>query len=66
MYVFFCHCRYYGIVQLIPLFLYSAVYATTPEIRTLATDTLVQKECISYVARQGNLTPVYCQGVGVR
>ncbi|XP_037575012.1 GATOR complex protein NPRL2-like isoform X1 [Dermacentor silvarum] len=50
---------YYGIVQLIPLFLYSAVYATTPEIRTLATDTLVQKECISYVARQGRPRPTF-------
>lgn len=49
-----CCFRYYGIVQLIPLFLYSAVYAATPEIRTLATDTVVQKECISYVARQGD------------
>uniref|UniRef100_A0A023G1E1 Putative nitrogen permease regulator 2-like protein-like isoform 1 n=1 Tax=Amblyomma triste TaxID=251400 RepID=A0A023G1E1_AMBTT len=50
---------YYGIVQLIPLFLYSAVYATTPEIRTLATDTVVQKECISYVARQGRPRPTF-------
>ncbi|XP_037274224.1 GATOR1 complex protein NPRL2-like isoform X1 [Rhipicephalus microplus] len=50
---------YYGIVQLIPLFLYSAVYATTPEIRTLATDTHVQKECISYVARQGRPRPTF-------
>lgn len=50
---------YYGIVQLIPLFLYSAVYAATPEIRTLATDSVVQKECISYVARQGRPRPSF-------
>ncbi|XP_077522286.1 nitrogen permease regulator-like 2 isoform X2 [Amblyomma americanum] len=50
---------YYGIVQLIPLFLYSAVYATTPEIRILATDSVVQKECISYVARQGRPRPTF-------
>lgn len=50
---------YYGIVQLIPLFLYSAVYTTTPEIVNLATDHGLQKECIAYVARQGRPKPTF-------
>ncbi|KAM7289188.1 GATOR complex protein NPRL2 isoform X1 [Ixodes scapularis] len=50
---------YYGIVQLIPLFLYSAVYTTTPEIRSLASDIALQKECIAYVARQGRPRPSF-------
>ncbi|XP_064484095.1 GATOR1 complex protein NPRL2-like isoform X2 [Ornithodoros turicata] len=50
---------YYGIVQLIPLFLYSAVYTVTPDIINLANDPSLQLECISYVARQGRPKPTF-------
>ena len=50
---FFFLTRYYGIVQLIPIFQYSNMYAVNPALRELATNLELCKECISYVAKSG-------------
>ncbi|KAK6638423.1 hypothetical protein RUM44_008852 [Polyplax serrata] len=42
---------YYGVVSLIPIFQYSNVYAGTPQLRKLAENSPLQKECIEYVSK---------------
>ena len=44
---------YYGLVQLIPIFQYSNMYAVTPKLRELPLNPDLRKECISYVAKSG-------------
>lgn len=46
--------RYYGVVTLIPIFMYSNVYTPTPKLNELAENSKLQEECTKYVARQGN------------
>lgn len=46
---------YYGLVSLVPIFLYSNVYVTTPGIRTLIEDSELQKECLKSVYKIGSL-----------
>lgn len=45
--------RYYGVVTLIPIFMYSNVYIPTPKLNKLADNYRLQDECVQYVARQG-------------
>lgn len=48
---------YYGVVSLIPIFQYSNVYAGTPQLRQLADDKKLQKECIEYVSKSSRYPP---------
>ncbi|XP_076357504.1 nitrogen permease regulator-like 2 [Tachypleus tridentatus] len=48
---------YYGVVALIPIFLYSNVYTPTPELGRLATEPSLQDECIKYVTKQERYLP---------
>ncbi|XP_054710479.1 GATOR complex protein NPRL2-like isoform X2 [Uloborus diversus] len=59
---------YYGVVTLIPIFMYSNVYTATPKLNELAQNTHLQEECAKFVARQGSHKPcfrsifmLYCQ-----
>ncbi|KAF8764221.1 GATOR complex protein NPRL2-like isoform X1 [Argiope bruennichi] len=59
---------YYGVVTLIPIFMYSNVYIPTPKLNELADNCKLQEECVQYVARQGCHKPffrsifmLYCQ-----
>lgn len=59
---------YYGVVTLIPIFMYSNVYTPTPKLIDLAENHQLQDDCIQYVARQGCHRPtfrslffLYCQ-----
>ncbi|XP_042895372.1 GATOR1 complex protein NPRL2 isoform X2 [Parasteatoda tepidariorum] len=59
---------YYGVVTLIPIFMYSNVYTPTTRLHDLAENYDLQEECINYVARQGCHRPffrsifaLYCQ-----
>lgn len=59
---------YYGVVTLIPIFMYSNVYIPTPKLNELDGNTEFQEECTKYVARQGCHKPffrsifmLYCQ-----
>ncbi|KAK7601872.1 hypothetical protein V9T40_009313 [Parthenolecanium corni] len=44
---------YYGVVCMIPIFLYSSMYAVTPKLRKLAVDKKLQEECILALTRTG-------------
>lgn len=44
---------YYGVVQLIPIFQYSNMYAVTPKLRELPLNYEWRKECITFVAKSG-------------
>ncbi|XP_035232255.1 GATOR complex protein NPRL2-like [Stegodyphus dumicola] len=59
---------YYGVVTLIPIFMYSNIYTPTPKLNELAESCRLQDECMNYVARQGCHRPsfrsiftLYCQ-----
>lgn len=59
---------YYGVVTLIPIFMYTNVYTPTPKLNELAENCRLQDECTKYVARQGCHRPffrsifmLYCQ-----
>ena len=64
---------FHGVVDLIPVFLYSNMYALTPEINKLSTDNDMQKDCIKRVAEDPSCTPkfrdvfmLYCEmGPGI-
>eukprot|EP00112_Aurelia_sp_Birch-Aquarium-sp1_P008521 Seg1942.3 transcript_id=Seg1942.3/GoldUCD/mRNA.D3Y31 product="GATOR complex protein NPRL2" protein_id=Seg1942.3/GoldUCD/D3Y31 len=64
---------YYGVITLIPVFLYSNMYALTPEINKLFNDKDMQKDCIKWVAddamslpRFRNVFMLYCaMGPGI-
>lgn len=49
--------RYYGVVSLIPIFQYSNVYSGTPQLRKLAKDIKLQKECTEYVSKSARHPP---------
>lgn len=55
---------YYGVVTLIPIFQYCAVYCATPKLRQLAMCKGLQKNCVEYCSRSGIYTlndlNVYC------
>jgi len=42
---------YYGVVQLIPIFQYSNMYAVTPKLRELPLNRELYKDCITYVSK---------------
>lgn len=42
---------------MIPIFQYSNVYAGTPQLRQLADDEKLQKECIEYVSKSSRYPP---------
>lgn len=46
---------YYGLVSLLPIFLYSNVYVTTPKIRLLLENYQLQKECLKSIKFEGSL-----------
>lgn len=46
--------RYYGVVQLIPIFQYSNMYVSTPKLRELAVNEEMKKDCIAYITKSGN------------
>lgn len=48
---------FHGVVALMPVFLYSNMYAIKPEINILPNDEDMQEECVSYVARDKNELP---------
>ncbi|KAL0272236.1 UNVERIFIED_CONTAM: hypothetical protein PYX00_005292 [Menopon gallinae] len=50
---------YYGVVSLIPIFQYSNVYAGTAQLRKLAEDPKLQKECLDYVTKSARHPPSF-------
>jgi len=48
---------FHGVVELIPIFLYSNSYSVKPEITDLAKDKTKQSECVAYVARDPENPP---------
>ncbi|CAH1154224.1 unnamed protein product [Phaedon cochleariae] len=48
---------YYGVVALVPLFQYGNVYCTTPKLKLLAQDMLLQKKCLEYVSKSKRQLP---------
>ncbi|XP_052081815.1 GATOR complex protein NPRL2-like [Mytilus californianus] len=48
---------HYQVIKVIPIFQYSNVYTTRPDIQTLYTNKRLQEECIKYVAKKGSLQP---------
>ncbi|XP_063220099.1 GATOR complex protein NPRL2-like isoform X2 [Bacillus rossius redtenbacheri] len=42
---------YYGVVSLLPIFQYSNVYATTPELKNLVSNKSFQEECLQFVSK---------------
>ena len=52
-------CRYYGIVQLVPIFQYSNMYAATSSLRQLASNVELCKECIAFVAKVERQPPLF-------
>ena len=50
---------YYGVVSLIPVFLYSNMYSLNPEINKLAKDQHMQDECVKYVSLDINELPKF-------
>ena len=48
----FCS-RHYQVIKIIPIFQYSNVYTTHPDIQTLYTDRNIQEECIRFIAKKG-------------
>ena len=44
--------QYHGVITLIPVFLYTNMYAIKPDIVNLSKDKAMQEECIRYVARE--------------
>lgn len=46
---------YYGLVSLVPIFLYSNVYVTTPEIRSLLANPMLRDECLRAVRKDGSI-----------
>ncbi|GFQ64969.1 GATOR complex protein NPRL2 [Trichonephila clavata] len=65
---FIQNMAYYGVVTLIPIFMYSNVYIPTPKLNELDANLEFQDECTKYVARQGCHRPffrsifmLYCQ-----
>lgn len=50
---------YYGVIRLIPIFMYSNVYTPTQKLHQLAIDPELQEECLQYVARQGCHRPTF-------
>lgn len=50
---------YYGVVQLIPIFQYSNMYAVTPKLRQLPTNQPLMKECLSFVAKSERHPPAF-------
>lgn len=45
-------------------FQYSNVYCTTPKVQDLVDDKCLQEECLSYVTKQGMVTPHWAAGGG--
>lgn len=64
---------HYQVIKVIPIFQYSNVYTTHPDIQALYTDLRLQQECVRYVAKTGYQRPnfrdvflLYCSmGPGV-
>jgi len=50
---------YYGIVQLVPIFQYSNMYAATSSLRQLASNVELCKECIAFVAKVERQPPLF-------
>lgn len=48
---------FHGVVELIPIFLYSNSYSVKPEITELAKNKQKQEECVAYVARDASSPP---------
>ncbi|CAC5371362.1 NPRL2 [Mytilus coruscus] len=48
---------HYQVIKVIPIFQYSNVYTTRPDIQTLYTNKRLQEECIKFVAKKGSLQP---------
>jgi len=51
--------RYYGVVQLIPIFQYSNMYAATPKLRELPMNSDLSRECIAFVAKSSEKKGIY-------
>ncbi|KAI9559768.1 hypothetical protein GHT06_013774 [Daphnia sinensis] len=50
---------YYGVVQLIPIFQYSNMYAATPKLRELPMNSDLSRECITFVAKSDRHPPSF-------
>lgn len=48
---------YYGVVTLVPIFQYCAVYSTTPKLRQLTVCSGLQKLCLDYCSRSARQQP---------
>jgi len=48
---------FHGVIDLIPIFFYSNMYAIKPEINELPRDEAMQRECVLYVARNEKILP---------
>lgn len=48
---------YYELVALVPLFQYGNVYCTTPKLKDLAKDSILQSKCLEYVSRSPRQFP---------
>ncbi|KAH7640423.1 nitrogen permease regulator-like 2 [Dermatophagoides farinae] len=46
---------YYGLVSLVPIFLYSNVYVTTPKIRLLLENPMLRDECLREIRKDGSI-----------
>lgn len=50
---------YYGVARLIPIFLFSNVYVTTPRLMEMTTDSELSANCLKFVARKDKSSPSF-------
>ena len=50
---------YYGVARLIPIFLFSNVYVTTPQLSELTTDPELSANCLKFVTRKDKSPPSF-------
>ncbi|XP_022101188.1 GATOR complex protein NPRL2-like isoform X2 [Acanthaster planci] len=54
---------YYGVITIVPIFQYSNVYITQPDINRLVEDEALREECIKYVTRNEMASPATLRSI---